>query len=76
MAKKLVFVGKSCSGKSTIVDLFRQYGILVIDSDLIAHQLVEPNKPAYKKYKRHKKLQKNKKCAILYIVILRYKKLY
>lgn len=36
-------------GKTTVTDLFIQYGIPVSDADLIAHQLVEPGKPAHQK---------------------------
>lgn len=35
------------SGKSTVADLFQQLGIPVIDTDLVARQLVEPGQPAY-----------------------------
>lgn len=34
------------SGKSTVVDLFREQGVPVIDTDQISRQLVEPGKPA------------------------------
>jgi dephospho-CoA kinase len=35
------------SGKSTVTDLFMEYGIDVIDADEIAKQVVEPGKPAF-----------------------------
>jgi dephospho-CoA kinase len=34
------------SGKTTVTDLFAQYGIDVIDADLIAREVVEPGTPA------------------------------
>jgi dephospho-CoA kinase len=45
--------GGIASGKSTAVNFFREYGAGIIDSDAIAHELVEPNKPAYKKIIAH-----------------------
>jgi hypothetical protein len=36
-------------GKSTAVKYFRSHGVLLIDADEIARQIVEPGKPAYKK---------------------------
>lgn len=37
------------SGKSTVAEFFSKKGIVVIDTDVIARELVEFNKPAYKK---------------------------
>jgi dephospho-CoA kinase len=34
------------SGKSTVADLFAQLGVLVIDADVISHQLSQPPSPA------------------------------
>lgn len=45
--------GGIANGKSTAVNFFREYGVGIIDSDAIAHELVEPNKPAYKKIVTH-----------------------
>ncbi len=36
-------------GKTTVCNLFEQLGIKIIDADVIAHEIVEPNKPAYNK---------------------------
>jgi len=36
------------SGKSTVSNLFRKYGIPIIDADLIAREVVEPGKKAWK----------------------------
>ena len=38
--------GGIASGKSTIADLFAAHGVAVIDTDVMARQLVEPGKPA------------------------------
>lgn len=35
------------SGKSTVADLFASLGITVIDTDVIAHQITQPEGPAY-----------------------------
>ncbi|MDH5393751.1 MAG: dephospho-CoA kinase [Gammaproteobacteria bacterium] len=35
------------SGKSTVADMFSKYNIAVIDTDLIAHQISQPDGPAY-----------------------------
>ncbi|HIF54580.1 MAG: dephospho-CoA kinase [Methylococcales bacterium] len=43
---KIGLTGGIGSGKSTIATLFSQYNIPIIDADIIAHQLVEPNQPA------------------------------
>ncbi len=43
---KIALTGGIGSGKSTITDLFSQYNTPIIDADVIAHQLVEPGKPA------------------------------
>lgn len=36
------------SGKSTVADLFAAFGVSIIDADLIARELVEPERPAYR----------------------------
>ncbi len=41
------------SGKSTVAQYFRDYGVAVIDTDEIARQLLEPNQPAQKEVIHH-----------------------
>ncbi|WP_368542202.1 dephospho-CoA kinase [Enterobacter soli] len=41
------------SGKSTVADAFSRLGISVIDADIIARQVVEPNTPALKAIAAH-----------------------
>ena len=36
------------SGKSTVAELFADLGVVVIDTDIIAHELVTPGQPALK----------------------------
>jgi dephospho-CoA kinase len=38
--------GGVASGKSTVADLFAQLGAVVLDTDQIAHEIVEPGQPA------------------------------
>lgn len=35
------------SGKSTVADLFANLGVSIIDTDIIAHQITQPDGPAY-----------------------------
>ncbi|MDO7710885.1 MAG: dephospho-CoA kinase [Pseudomonadota bacterium] len=44
---KIGLTGGIASGKSTVCRLFSQYGIPIIDADVIARQLVEPKQEAY-----------------------------
>ena len=50
MTQKDIFVvvltGGIASGKTAVSDLFAKRGVPVIDTDLIAHQIVEPGQPA------------------------------
>lgn len=46
---KVGLTGGIGSGKSTACKYFRSYGVPVIDADKIAHELVEPGKPALEK---------------------------
>ncbi len=41
------------SGKSTVAQYFRDYGVSVIDTDEIARQLLEPTQPLLQKVVRH-----------------------
>jgi dephospho-CoA kinase len=39
--------GGIATGKSTVSDMFRGLGCVIIDADLLAREVVEPGKPAY-----------------------------
>ena len=39
--------GGIATGKSTVSDMFRSLGAVIIDADLLARQVVEPGEPAY-----------------------------
>jgi dephospho-CoA kinase len=39
--------GGIATGKSTVSDMFRALGAVIIDADLLARQVVEPGEPAY-----------------------------
>lgn len=43
----IVLTGGIASGKSAVSDRFAELGVAVIDSDLIARELVQPGEPAY-----------------------------
>ena len=43
---KIGVTGGIASGKSTVADMFAEYGIPSVDTDLIAREVVEPGKPA------------------------------
>ena len=43
---KVGLTGGIASGKSTVASLFETLGIVTIDADVIAHQIVEPGQPA------------------------------
>jgi len=45
-AFRVALTGGIASGKSTVADLFAALGVPVIDTDLIARQVVEPGQPA------------------------------
>ncbi|MEC9399219.1 MAG: dephospho-CoA kinase, partial [Myxococcota bacterium] len=38
--------GGIASGKSTVTSMFRELGVVVIDADAIAREVVEPGEPA------------------------------
>jgi len=39
--------GGIASGKSTVAARMRELGLTVLNADLLAHQLMEPGRPAY-----------------------------
>ena len=41
----VALTGGIASGKTTVSDLFRELGVAVIDTDVIARELVEPGQP-------------------------------
>lgn len=41
------------SGKSAASDFFQQQGIVVVDADIVAREVVEPNQPAWLAIKEH-----------------------
>ena len=43
----IALTGGIGSGKTTIANLFKRLGIPIIDTDLIAREIVEPGQPAY-----------------------------
>src|SRR5512137_1937345 len=43
---RVALTGGIASGKSTVADLFAALGVPVIDTDVIARQVVEPGQPA------------------------------
>jgi dephospho-CoA kinase len=48
----VILTGGIASGKTVVSDFFRDHGVPVIDTDTIAHQLVEPGKPALRVIKK------------------------
>lgn len=45
----LGLTGGIASGKSTVTEMFRQRGCPIVDSDLIAREIVMPGRPAWRK---------------------------
>ena len=43
---RVALTGGIASGKSTVAHLFAEFGIPVIDTDVIAREVVEPGQPA------------------------------
>src|SRR3990167_4504947 len=41
------------SGKSTVADRFAEHGAPIIDTDIIAREVTEPNQPALEQIKSH-----------------------
>lgn len=46
--KIIGLTGNIASGKSVVAQMFERLGAKIIDADLVARTVVEPNKPAYK----------------------------
>jgi dephospho-CoA kinase len=50
MTRKFLLVGLTggiATGKSTVSDVFRRLGCVIIDADVLAREVVEPGQPAY-----------------------------
>ncbi len=50
-SRPMIFVGLTggvATGKSTIAKMLERCGALVIDADVLAHQVMEPHKPAWR----------------------------
>ena len=50
MNRKFLLVGLTggiATGKSTVSDIFRHLGCVIIDADVLAREVVEPGEPAY-----------------------------
>ncbi len=43
---RIGLTGGIASGKSTVADMFAELGMAVIDTDIIAREVVEPGQPA------------------------------
>jgi len=43
---RVALTGGIASGKSTVADLFARHGVPLIDTDIIAREVVEPGQPA------------------------------
>lgn len=50
---KIALTGGIGSGKSTAAQLFSNFGVPVIDADVIAHQLSQPEQPVFKLIAQH-----------------------
>ena len=51
--KTAALTGGIASGKSTVSRMFRELGAYLIDADIVARQIVEPGKPAWKEIVEH-----------------------
>lgn len=45
--------GNIASGKTTVAKMFERLGAKIVDADLIAREVVEPDKPAHKEIEKH-----------------------
>ncbi len=50
---RIGLTGGIASGKSTVSGILREHGILVIDADQVARQIVQPGEPAYRELVAH-----------------------
>ena len=46
MPLRIGLTGGIASGKSTVADLFAEHGVVIIDTDVIAREVVAPGQPA------------------------------
>lgn len=53
MMKRIGLTGGIASGKSTASAILRRWGAYIIDADVVAHRLMEPQAPLYKAYCTH-----------------------
>lgn len=54
--KKMMIIGLTggiSSGKSTVAEMIKQLGIPIVDADVIAREVVEPNEEAYAQIVQH-----------------------
>lgn len=49
---RIGLTGGIASGKSTVADMFAELGVPIIDTDIIAHELVQPGQPALDEIRR------------------------
>ena len=49
---RVALTGGIASGKSTVATLFAQLGVPIIDTDVIAREVVEPGQPALAQWRR------------------------
>jgi dephospho-CoA kinase len=50
---RIGLTGGIASGKSTVADMFSELGVPVIDTDVIAREVVEPGQPALDEIRKH-----------------------
>lgn len=50
---RIGLTGGIASGKSTVADMFAELGVAIIDTDVIAREVVEPGKPALDEIREH-----------------------
>ena len=50
---KVGLTGGIASGKSVVADMFQEKGAFIIDADKVAHEVIEPNEPAWEEIVKH-----------------------